>query len=96
MRPFLRRLHLVIHHPACQLVVGLVLVASAIAELRGRLSAQNGVMEMGMPQGLLALGAYHVLASVAPLVEALSKSDDALEELRAQRRVKPSDDSEKA
>ncbi|MGH7696424.1 MAG: hypothetical protein ACRENH_15670 [Gemmatimonadaceae bacterium] len=88
MRPALRRLHSVIHHPGCQLAVGLVLLASAIAELRGRLSPGHGVMEMGMPQGLLALGFYHVLASVAPLVEALSKSDEALEELREQRRGK--------
>ena len=86
MRPALYRFHSVIHHPACQLVVGLVLLASAVAELRGRLSPGHGVMEMGMPQGLLALGAYHVLASVAPLIEALSKSDEALEELRRQRR----------
>ena len=85
MRPVLRRLHSVIHHPGCQLVVGLVLLVSAIAEVRGRLSDGSG-MEMGMPEGILALGAYHVLASLAPFVEALTKSDEALGRLREEHK----------
>lgn len=89
MRRARRGVHRVIHHPGCQLVAGLVLLASAIAELRGRYSGAAS-WKWGCHGAYSPCGTYHVLAGLAPFVEALSKSDEAIERLRHEREDKPS------
>jgi len=72
----MNKLHAVLHHPATNLVVALILVATSLIEVWESATGHSvkmalGAMEMkvGAYDGVLAYGLVHLLRAIAELVE---------------------------
>jgi hypothetical protein len=64
-------------HPSVNLVVGLVLVGTAVVEIAE--DAFGEVTDIGAEHGVLVVGLLHVLRSLPELVDGMSKVAEARE-----------------
>ena len=80
MRKQLKRLRAFVKHPATQLVSGLVLVVSGLAEVIYDVMSAEQSYRLGVHHGVLLFGLVQVLGSLPELIEGIDRTVEAIEQ----------------
>ena len=78
--PWAHRARRFVSHPATQLVIGLLLVGSSLAEVLAPWLEGDSDIDLGSEHGVLVFGLLHVLKSLAEFFEGLEKAGEAVAE----------------
>jgi hypothetical protein len=90
MRSFMKRLTVILHHPWVQVLVGLAVVASALAELSDGMPGKEDSEGVKSEHGVLLFGVVHALKALATMYEGVEQIAEAEAEGRPAQRPQPS------
>jgi hypothetical protein len=90
MRPWLQNLKTVVKHPSTQLVCGLILFLSGMAEIGYDFFSAERTFRLGVHHGVALFGLVQMLGSLPDLVDGLERSFRVWEQPQEQKNHGPS------
>ena len=75
-----KKLRWLVHHPAFNALVGVLMILSAVGEMSGELLLATFGFKLGAAHGVLAVGILHIAKAIPEVVKGVDKVEKAREE----------------